>query len=46
MFLEFKDKKLLKVIKKDFKFDLLIKKIYEINNEGNEIRDDFITLIK
>jgi hypothetical protein len=37
MFLKFKDKKLLKVIKKDFKFNLLIKKVYEINNENNEI---------
>jgi hypothetical protein len=37
MFLEFKDKKLLKAIKKDFKLKLLIKKIYEINDEGNEI---------
>jgi hypothetical protein len=37
VFLEFKDKKLLKAIKKDFKLKLLIKKIYEINDEGNEI---------
>jgi hypothetical protein len=37
MFLKFKDKKLLKVIKKDFKFNLLIKKVYKINNENNEI---------
>ena len=46
MFLEFKDKKPLKAIKEDFKPDLLIKKVYKINDEGNEIRDDFITLIK
>ena len=46
IFLEFKDKKLLKAIKEDFKPDLLIKKVYKINDEGNEIRDDFITLIK
>ena len=37
MFLKFKDEKLLKVIKEDFKLKLLIKKIYEINDEGNEI---------
>ena len=46
MFLEFKDKKPLKAIEKDFKPELLIKKIYEINDEGNKIRDDFMTLIK
>jgi len=37
MFLKFKNKKLLKVIKKDFKFNLLIKKVYEINDEDNKI---------
>ena len=37
MFLKFKNKKLLKVIKEDFKFNLLIKKVYKINNKGNEI---------
>ena len=31
---------------KDFKLELLIKKVYEIDDEGNEIRDDFMTLIK
>jgi hypothetical protein len=46
IFLKFKDKKPLKAIKKDFKLDLLIKKVYKIDNESNEIRDDFITLIK
>ena len=46
MFLDFKDKKPLKAIKEDFKPELLIKKIYEINDEGNKIRDDFMTLIK
>ena len=46
IFLKFKDKKLLKAIKEDFKSELLIKKIYKIDDEGNEIRDDFITLIK
>ena len=37
MFLEFKDEKPLKAIKEDFKLNLLIKKIYEINNENNKI---------
>jgi len=37
MFLKFKNKKLLKVIKEDFKFNLLIKKVYEINDEDNKI---------
>ena len=46
MFPEFKDKKLLKAIEEDFKPELSIKKVYEINDEGNEIRDDFMTLIK
>jgi len=46
MFLEFKDEKPLKAIEKDFKLELSIKKIYEINDEGNKIRDDFMTLIK
>ena len=46
MFLKFKDKKLLKVIKEDFKLELLIKKVYKIDNKGNEIWDDFMTLIK
>ena len=46
MFLKFKNKKLLKVIKEDFKFNLLIKKVYKINNKSNEIRNDFMTLIK
>jgi len=46
MFLKFEDKKLLKTIKEDFKLELSIKKVYEIDDEGNEIRDDFITLIK
>ena len=37
MFLEFKDKKPLKAIKEDFKLNLSIKKIFEIDDEGNEI---------
>ena len=46
VFLEFKDKKPLEAIKEDLKLELSIKKIYEINDEGNKIRDDFMTLIK
>ena len=46
MFLEFKDKKPLKAIKEDFKLELLIKKIYKIDDEGNKIWDDFMTLNK
>ena len=37
VFLEFKNKKPLKAIKEDFKLELLIKKIYKIDDEGNEI---------
>ena len=46
MFPEFEDEKPLKAIKEDLKPELLIKKVYEIDDEGNEIRDDFMTLIK
>ena len=46
VFLEFKDEKPLKAIEEDLKLELSIKKVYEINDEGNEIRDDFMTLIK
>jgi hypothetical protein len=46
VFLEFKDEKPLKAIKEDLKPELLIKKVYEIDDEGNEIRDDLMTLIK
>ena len=46
VFLEFKDKKPLEAIKEDLKLELSIKKIYEIDDEGNEIRDNFMTLIK
>ena len=46
VFLEFKNKKPLKAIKKGPKPDLLIKKVYEINNKGNKIRDNLITLTK
>jgi DNA-binding PadR family transcriptional regulator len=46
VFLKFKDEKLLKAIEEDFKLELSIKKVYEINDEGNKIRDDFITSIK
>jgi hypothetical protein len=37
MFLKFKDKKLLKAIKEDFKLDLSIKKVYKIDDKSNEI---------
>jgi hypothetical protein len=37
MFLEFKNKKPLKAIKEGLKFNLLIKKVYKINNKGNKI---------
>jgi hypothetical protein len=37
MFLEFKDKKPLKAIKETLKPNLLLKKVYKINNKGNKI---------
>ena len=37
IFLEFKDKKPLEAIKEGPKLNLLIKKIYKIDNKGNEI---------
>jgi len=37
VFLEFKDKKPLEAIKEGPKPNLLIKKVYKINNKGNEI---------
>jgi len=46
VFLEFEDEKPLKAIEEDPKPELLIKKVYEIDDEGNEIRNDFMTLIK
>ena len=46
MFLEFEDEKPLKAIEEDLKLELSIKKVYEIDDEGNEIRDDLMTLIK
>lgn len=46
MFLKFKNKKPLKAIKEDPKPKLLIKKVYKINNKGNKIRDNLITLTK
>jgi hypothetical protein len=46
VFLEFKDKKPLKAIEEGPKPNLLIKKVYEINNEGNKIRDNLVTLTK
>ena len=46
MFLEFKDKKPLEAIEEGHKPNLLIKKVYKIDNKSNKIWDDFITLIK
>jgi hypothetical protein len=46
MFLKFKNKKPLKAIKEDFKLNLSIKKVYKIDDESNEIRNNFMTLIK
>jgi hypothetical protein len=37
VFLEFKDKKPLKAIEEGLKPNLLIKKVYKINNKGNKI---------
>jgi len=37
VFLEFKNKKPLKAIKEGLKPNLLIKKVYKINNKGNKI---------
>jgi hypothetical protein len=36
-FLEFNNKKPLKAIKEDLKSNLLIKKVFKINNNGNKI---------
>jgi len=46
MFLEFKDEKPLEAIEEDLKPELSIKKVYEIDDEGNEIRDNLMTLTK
>jgi hypothetical protein len=46
VFLEFKDKKPLKAIKEGLKPNLLIKKVYKIDNKGNKIWNDLITLTK
>jgi hypothetical protein len=46
VFLEFEDEKSLEAIEEDLKPELSIKKVYEIDDEGNEIRDDLITLTK
>jgi len=37
VFLEFEDKKPLKAIEEDLKPELLIKKVYKIDDESNEI---------
>jgi hypothetical protein len=46
VFLEFKDKKSLKAIKETPKPNLLLKKVYKINNEGNKIWEDLKTLTR
>jgi hypothetical protein len=46
VFPEFKNKKPLKAIEEDPKPNLLIKKVYKINDKGNKIRDNLITLTK
>jgi hypothetical protein len=46
VFLEFKDKKPLEVIKETPKPNLLSKKVYKINDEGNKIREDLKTLTR
>jgi hypothetical protein len=46
VFPEFEDEKPLKAIEEDLKPELSIKKVYEINDESNEIRDDLVTLTK
>ena len=46
VFLEFKDKKPLEAIEEGPKPDLLIKKVYEIDDKGNKIWDNLVTLIK
>jgi hypothetical protein len=43
VFLEFKDKKPLNAIKETPKPNLLLKKVYKINNEGNKILKDLKT---
>jgi hypothetical protein len=46
VFPEFEDEKPLEAMEEDLKPELSIKKVYEIDDEGNEIRDDFMTLTK
>ena len=46
VFPEFEDEKPSEAMEEGPKPDLSTKKVYEIDDEGNEIRDDFITLIK
>jgi hypothetical protein len=46
VFLEFKNEKPLEAIEEGPKPNLLIKKVYKINDEGNEIRDNLVTLTK
>jgi hypothetical protein len=46
VFLEFKDKKPLEAIEETPKPNLLLKKVYKINNKDNEIREDLKTLTR
>jgi hypothetical protein len=46
VFLEFKDEKPLEAIEETPKPDLLSKKVYKINDEGNKIREDLETLTR
>ena len=46
MFLEFKDEKPLEAIEETLKPNLLLIKVYKINNKGNKIRENLKTLTK
>lgn len=46
MFPEFEDEKPSEAIEEGPKPNLSIKKVYEINDKGNEIRDDLVTPTK
>jgi hypothetical protein len=46
VFPEFKDKKPLEAIEETPKPNLLSKKVYKINDEGNKIREDLKTLTR
>jgi hypothetical protein len=46
VFPEFKDEKSLEAIEETLKPNLLSKKVYKINDEGNKIREDLKTLTR